>query len=462
MPGAEKERTVGVSKRGTITIVAAALTAAALGTRLARRAATRRPRRVTGQRRRLVIAGAGFAGTSLVGRLAREIEPGTLDVLLIDRHNYHLFAPLLYQAATGDVDPANIAYPLRPFTAEHHADFLCASITGINLVDQVIETDQGNVDYDYLVLGLGSTTNFFGMQEVERRAHSLKEIPAARAIRNDLVNRFEQAARIDDPEERRRLLSFIVVGAGATGVELVGSLHELIQRSLLPYSPTLPADAATIVLVEATDTILPGMKQQVRDITVQRFAQLGIDLRLHTAIAGIDDNGVVTRSGETIPGRTVIWTAGVKPNPVVAALAVEKSRDGRVIVDEHLRVPDHPNVFALGDNAFALSGQDGAALPPNAQVAVQQGEATAVIIARLLAGDALLPFRYHHRGELVALGRWHAAADLGPVVFDGPPAWVAWRAFYLSQIMGIKNRSAVFLDWVSTLFARRYIANIES
>lgn len=410
----------------------------------------------------IVLAGAGFANVAVLRELHRALPERwgrTARIRVIDRSNYHLFTPLLYQVATGSVDPLNIAYPLRPFCAELQDDFLCATIRSVNLIDQYVETDAGRVDYDYLVLGLGSQTNYFGMQEVEQRSLGLKTLKAASAIRSTIIDSVERAAQCNDPERRKHLLTFAVVGAGATGVELVNSLDDLLRTNLLPYYDSLKPGDERIILIEAMESILPGVDERMRRIALRRLDQLGVDLRLKTAVAGISDGAVVTRSGERIPAGTIIWTAGIRPNPVTAGLAVEKSRDGRIIVDEHLRIPGSPNTFALGDNAYVLNPATGKPLPANASVAVREGRATGRNLARLVAGKPIEPFVFHSPGEMIALGRKQAAAQLGPLVFGGLPAWFVWRVYHLSQIMGIRSRFGIALDWIAALFSRRYIAN---
>lgn len=415
-----------------------------------------------GQRPRVVVAGAGFAGVTFLGELHDQLGPDRAEVTLIDQHNYHLFTPLLYQVATGSVDASHVAYPLRPFCHNLGVRLRTATISTINVVDHVVETDEGPIPYDYLILALGSQTNYFGMREVEERSLGLKTLPAADTIRRTVIERVEQAADCADPAGRARLLTFAVVGAGATGIELVASLHDLIHANLLPYYPALAGEPAHIVMVEALGQILPGVDERVRTIARERLAELGIDLRLETAVSGIEDGALLTRGGGRVAAGTVIWTAGIRPNPVTAGLALAKSRDGRVLVDEYLRVPAEPNVFVLGDAAYAHSPGADTAYPPNAQVAVQEGPAAARNVARLIKGEPIEPFVYRSRGDLLALGRARAAAHIGPAVFDGLPAWVTWRGYYLTQLMGMKNRAGVAFDWASTLFSRRYIADIEA
>jgi NADH:ubiquinone reductase (H+-translocating) len=418
--------------------------------------------RTGGRKPKIVVAGAGFAGISTLEELSKQLPPNAADVTLIDQNNYNLFTPLLYQVATGAVDSSNLTYPLRRFCAVRGYRFVCSRIHGINPMDRVITTDGGQIEYDYLVLGLGSQTNYFGMQEVQDRSFSLKTVTHAHHLHRQIVRNFERASQISDPEERRRLLTFVVVGAGATGIELTGSLHDLVQHNMIRYYPEIGNDEAKIVLVEASNHVLPGINERIGELALTRFEELGIEVLLNTMVAGIRDNCVVTRSDELIRGDIIVWTAGIRPSPISAGLAIEKARDGRVVVDEHLRIPALPNIFALGDIAASTDPQTGQTLPPNAAVAVQEGEVTGANLARLVRGEPLEPFSYQPIGELIALGRLRAAAELGPVVFNGLPAWILWRMVYLTKLMGTRNRAGLALDWIASLFAQRTIVDTEA
>jgi NADH:ubiquinone reductase (H+-translocating) len=415
-----------------------------------------------GSKLRVVVAGAGFAGISTLEELSRQLPPDSVDVTLVDQNNYYLFTPLLYQVSTGAVDSTNLTYPLRRFCAARGYRFVCSRIHGLNPIDGVLTTTAGQIPYDYLVLGLGSQTNYFGMQEVQDRSYSLKTVTHAHDMHRKVVRNFERASQLDDPEERRKLLQFVVVGGGATGIELTGSLHDLVFHNLIRVYPEIGEDEATITLVEASDHVLPGIHERLGQLALKRFEQIGIDVRLNTRVAGIRDGAVITSDDKRIPGDVIIWTAGIRPTPISAGLAVEKARDGRILVDEHLRIPTFPSIFALGDNAASADFDTGDTLPPNAAVAVQEGETTGVNLARLVRGEPLIPFRYKPMGELIALGRLRAAAELGPFVFDGVIAWVIWRMVYLTKLMGTRNRAGIIVDWVASLFAQRTIVDTES
>lgn len=445
-------------KLGTLTTLAAGAGAAAWW--LSRR--NRRTGKPTVSRERkpkVVVAGAGFAGISALEELSKRLPPDAADVTLVDQNNYHLFTPLLYQVATGAVDSTNLTYPLRRFCATRGFNFVCSRIYGVNPMDQVLTTAAGQIDYDYLVIGLGSQTNYFGMDEVRERSYSLKTVHHAHELHRAIVRNFERATQTVDPEERRRLLTFIIVGGGATGIELTGSLHDLVEHNLIRFYPEIKRDEANIMLLEAGDKVLPGIHERIGQIALKRFADIGVDVRLNTRVAGIRDNAVITRDDEMIYGNVIVWTAGIRPNPITAGLPVEKARDGRVVVDEHLRVPAVPTIFALGDSSASIDRESGDPLPPNAAVAVQEGECAGANLARLVEGEPLLPFDYTPMGELIALGRLRAAAELGPFVFDGLAAWIIWRMVYLTKLMGARNRAGLVLDWIASLFAQRKIVD---
>lgn len=450
-----------IGKLGKVTAVAAGAGLAGWLYSKKQHNKTSRPRSASNGRPkpRIVVAGAGFAGISTLEELAKHIDPDEADVILVDQHNYHMFAPLLYQVSTGAVDSENLTYPLRRFCTARGFRFICARIYGLNPIDQVLTTSSGQIEYDYLVFGLGSQTNYFGMQEVEDRSFSLKTISHANDLHQKIIRNFELAATLSDPDERRQLLTFIIVGGGATGIELTGSLHDLVQHNMIKYYPEIGNDEARIMLLEASDHVLPGINEKIGRTAIARFEEIGIDVRLNTRVAGIRDNTVVTVDDELIQGDVIVWTAGIRPNPISAGMAVEKARDGRVIVDEHLRIPALPSIFALGDAAASLDPETDNTLPPNAAVAVQEGEATGANLARLIHGEPMLPFTYQPMGELIALGRLKAAAEIGPFVFSGALAWIIWRMVYLTKLMGTRNRAGLVVDWIASIFAYRKIVD---
>ncbi|NLC58747.1 MAG: NAD(P)/FAD-dependent oxidoreductase [Armatimonadetes bacterium] len=402
-----------------------------------------------------MVLGAGFAGVAFMDALWEALGPQPrIDLRLIDRNNFKLFTPLLYQVATGLVSPDNISYPVRRRTRRRGARFQESLVQGIDLEARRVLTDDGPVPYDTLVVALGSVTNFFGMQDVARHALTLKTLGDGITVRNRLIDAFEEADVTTDPERRRALLTFNIVGAGATGVELATAIDNLINLVLLRDYPGINAEEVRIRLIEALDRAVPEMSEGVCRFTAKRLAERHIELRLGDPVVGLEGDRLRTRSGNLLPPGTTIWTAGVRANPVARGLPVEHGQGGRVVVTDTLQLPGHPEVFCVGDNALITDPATGRPVPPNAPAAIQMAQATARNVARRLRGEPLQPFRYHFKGELLSLGRNHAVLHLGGLLLDGFPAWVVWRAFYLTELMGMENRVGVMADWAFAYLSR--------
>jgi len=409
----------------------------------------------------IVVLGAGFGGLNTVSTLLHRLPPESgWRVTLVDRHNYFLFTPLLYHAATGLVDPSNVLFPVRSLSQAENFDFREATVQDIDLRRQVVHLDDGQLSYDYLVLALGSVTNFFGQEEELRDALTLKTTADAITVRNRLIDAFERANVAADPDERRRCLTFVVVGGGATGIELAGAIQGLIRGTLARQYPHIRPEESRLLVFEALSEILPGLPRELAHYSEQRLCELGVDLRLDTPVAHVSAEGITLKNGEAISSRTVIWAAGVKPAPLAARLDVPKIKNGRILVNEFMQVQDVPNCYALGDIAAFLDESE-KPLPPTAAIAVRQGKALAEILAARLEGKQPHPFRYTPVGELVSLGRHEAVADVKGVKVTGFPAWLLWRAFYLSQLMGFKNRLAVALDWSFAYAYQRDTVRLE-
>lgn len=409
----------------------------------------------------IVVLGGGFGGLNTVATLLHRLPPESgWTITLVDRHNYFLFTPLLYHAATGLVDPSNVLFPIRSLSHAENFEFREAAVQDIDLRRQVVHLDDGQLSYDYLVLALGSVTNFFGQDAELRDALTLKTTADAINVRNRLIDAFEHANVATDPEERRRCLTFVVVGGGATGIELAGAIQGLIRGTLARQYPHIRPEESRLIVFEALSEILPGLPRELAHYSEQRLRDLGVDLRLNTPVAQVTADGITLKSGESIPSHTVIWAAGVKPSPIAAGLNVPKIKNGRILVNEFLQVQECPNCYALGDIAAFLDEAD-KPLPPTAAIAVRQGKALAEILAARLEGKQAQPFRYTPVGELVSLGRHEAVADVKGVKVTGFPAWLLWRAFYLSQLMGFKNRLAVALDWSFAYAYQRDTVRLE-
>lgn len=410
----------------------------------------------------IVILGAGFGGlntaASLVARLPKE---SGWTVTLVDQHNYFLFTPLLYHAATGLVEPTSVLFPIRSLTRAEHFVFRESRVLDIDLNRRVVHLDDGQLSYDYLVLALGSITNFFGQEAQLRSALTLKTAADAIAVRNRMIAAYERADVTTDPEERRRCLTFAVVGAGATGVELVGAMRGLIHGTLARQYPRIHPGETRLVLFEAMPDMLPGLPRELADYARRRLQELGVEVCLSSPVEAVHPDGVQIKGGEFLPARTVIWTAGVRPSPVAERLNVPRLQNGRILVDEYLQVRNVDDCFALGDIAAFIDPETQKPLPPNAAVAVRQGKALADIILARLERRKPQPFTYSKIGELVSLGRQEAVAEVKGVHLTGFPAWLMWRVFYLSQLMGFKNRLSVALEWSFAFANQRDTARLD-
>jgi NADH dehydrogenase len=396
-------------------------------------------------RSHVVIVGAGFGGLEAARRLAHS----PVDVTVIDRHNYHLFQPLLYQVATAALSPADIAAPIRAVLRhQRNATVLLHEVVGVDLEARQIKTRFGSVrPYDYLVLATGSQYAYFGNSEWPRLAPGLKSIDDATLIRRRVLLAFEQAETIMDPVARRPLLTFVLVGAGPTGVEMAGALAELAHATLSRDFRHINPHTAHIVLVEAGPRVLAGLPEKLAAFAQRSLERMGVEVRLDTPIEAIDSQGVVAK-GERIAAANVIWCAGVGASPVARWLGVPASRGDRVRVTPDLSVPGHPEIFVIGDAAL-VAGPDGAPLPGVAPVAKQQGRYVGQLIGRRLCRDqSSRPFRYRDQGALATIGRHSAIADLGWIRLTGGTAWILWGLVHIFFLIGFRNRVAVFLNWI--------------
>ena len=395
----------------------------------------------------VVIVGAGFGGLNA----ARALRGVPAQVVLVDRNNYHLFQPLLYQVATAGLEPEEIAKPARAILrGQRNFDFRMVDVTGVDFAARRLETSGGPIPYDFLVLSPGGETNFFGLEAMRRHGLQLKDIPDALAIRNHVLTCFEQAMVEPDPERRRALLTFIIVGGGPTGVEMAGALSELIRLVLVKDYPRLNIKDVRIMLLEATDKILAALPERLRDAAAKTLWRKWIEVRFNAVVADGDSGHVRLKSGEVIPARTVIWAAGVRASPLNATLGLTVGRQGRISVGPTLQVPDHPEVFIIGDAAYRE--ENGEPLPMVAPVAIQMGRAVARNIGRQLRGQPLQPFRYRDQGTLATIGRNAAVANVYGVQASGFVAWVMWLGIHIVQLIGFRNKLFVLINWAWDYF----------
>jgi len=411
--------------------------------------------------KQIVVLGGGFAGLHLIRRLEGRLRRDEASVTLVDRQNYHLFTPLLYQVSTGELPPHAVAYPLRDATAPAGFRFVQSEVTAIDLERRRVGTADGELPYDHLVIALGSVTNDYGIPGVRENALPVKWLSDAEALKRHVLDIFESAAIETDIARRREQLTFIIVGAGPVGVELASSLRDLMDHTLRRIYPSIDFHGdVTIHLVDGADRVIPGMDPRLSRIAMKRLERQRVRVLLNTLVSEIRPGAVHTKDGAQLRGRTIVWSGGVKVNPLVASLDVPKSKDGRIVVDDHFRVNGRDDVLALGDSAYFES--HGKGLPQLAQVAVLEAPAAARNLAALLRGEPTRPFVYHRKGDLIALGRTQAGAEfarLGGFVLAGFPAWTVWRANYLMQLLGVRNRASLLIEWTLSFFAGRLVAN---
>jgi NADH dehydrogenase len=403
----------------------------------------------------VVIVGAGFGGLEA----AQALRHAPVQVTVIDRNNHYVFQPLLYQVATAYLSPADISAPIRSvLRRQRNTEVLLAEVTDVDVAGrEVLIRDQTNgaerhIGYDYLILATGAGQSYFGHDEWEAYAPSLKTIPDATALRRKILLAFEEAEMaVDDPERVRRLLTFVVVGGGPTGVELAGAIAELAHRALRSDFRHISVSSTRILLVEALPRLLNTFPPSLSERALKKLQRLGVEVRLDKRVEQVDADGVVVE-GERIEADTVIWAAGVKASPAGRWLGVETDRAGRVVVNGQLTVPEHPEIYALGDTANA-AGADGKPLPGVAPVAMQQGRYVGESIRARVEGKGILrPFKYFNKGNLATVGRSFAIADFGFARVSGFIAWVLWLGVHILYLIGFRNRLLVMIQWAWAYF----------
>ncbi|HVY61569.1 MAG TPA: NAD(P)/FAD-dependent oxidoreductase, partial [Planctomycetota bacterium] len=409
---------------------------------------------------RIVILGAGFGGIYTALGLARgarrRIRAGGLDVVVVSRENFFFFTPFLTEVVGGVIGLRHIAAPVRRLLVGTGIRFRQGSVESVDVEARVVRLEGGAaLPYDHLVVALGSTTSFFGIESVEKNALTLKSLEDALRVRNHAIACFERAAALPagDPE-RRRLLTFVIAGAGPTGVELATDLNDLVREGLLEEYPEIRAGEVTVAIAEARDAVLSGFDARLVALAIRRIQQKGIQLLLNHAIESYDGREVRFKGrAEALEAATLVWTAGIKPSPVVEGLPLEKER-GRVKVDATLRVPGRPEITVLGDAATGVDA-NGVPFSPEGQVAMQQARTAARNLVNALEGRPAEPFAFFRYGRLVALGTRWAVTEVFGLKLYGFVAWFVWRTAYLVRLQGIGNKLRVMFDWTLDLFSHR-------
>ena len=406
-------------------------------------------------RARIVIVGCGFGGLFA----ARALKRCAADVLVIDRHNYHLFQPLLYQVASAALAPADIAQPIRTILRhQKNARVMLAAVESVDLAQRALVAGGRRVPYDYLILAPGAVDNYFGHDEWRQFAPGMKEVEEAIFIRSRLLRSFESAELETDPATRAAHLTFIIVGGGPTGVELAGAIKELAVDVIPRDFRAADTRRARVILIEAGPRLLPALHQDSSRRALAQLCGLGVEVRLGAPVTAVHADGVEV-AGEQLRGYNIIWTAGVRAAPLNATLGVPLGPGGRVPVQPDCSVAGHPEVFVIGDAAYLIDPRSARPVPGVSQGALQMGRYVARLIAAELAGvrrDCGRPFHYRDYGSMATVGKSRAVVEIGRAHFGGLTAWLAWMALHITVLIGFRNRLAVLLSWIySYVFFRR-------
>ena len=394
---------------------------------------------------RIIVIGGGFAGISFIKQLKKE----KVQVVLFDRHNYHTFQPLLYQVSTAGLEPDSIAYPLRKiFRGYADFHFRMAEVEHIDTEKNVISTSIGSLPFDFLVIATGTRTNFFGNDSIAKNSMPMKTVPQALNIRSLILQNIEAADRVTNEQDRKRLLNFVIAGAGPTGVELAGAIAEFRRGILENDYPELDEDEMEVHLIEGQDRVLPPMSEKASKKAQRFLEKLGVKIHLKTLISEYDGETVSTKDGKRFPTATFIWAAGVTGAPVdgIKAEALIE-RINRYKVDRFNKIEGFDNIYALGDIAVMETKKYPKGHPQVAQPAIQQGKLLGKNFRRLLKGKTLKPFEYNDKGTMATVGRNKAVVDLGKLHFGGAIAWFMWMFVHLWFLVGFRNRVVTFFNW---------------
>lgn len=398
---------------------------------------------------RVVVIGGGFAGISLVKKLKNK----PVQIVVLDKNNFHQFQPLLYQVATSGIEPDSIVFPLRKlFNGYKNVFFRMAMVNEIQSESNTIITDIGTVEYDHLVIATGSTTNFFGLQDVQQHSVGMKTIQEALDIRSLILQNLEKAVVTCDEAERNALTNFAIVGGGPAGVETAGAMAEFKKYILPKDYPELDSSMMSIYLIEAEDELLNAMSDKSSENALKFLNKLGVDIRLNTSVQSYDGLNIKTDKAVLLQAKTMIWTAGVKGNVPTGINKENIARGNRILVDDYCSIKGYKNIYAVGDIAAIVSDHYPSGHPMVAQVSIQQGKQLANNILLQLQGKERKKFSYKDKGSLATIGKRKAVADIGKLRFGGYIAWLLWSVVHLLSISGFRNKLLVGLNWVWSYF----------
>lgn len=392
---------------------------------------------------RVVIIGGGFAGL----QLAKKLEKKHYQVVLIDKNNYHQFQPLFYQVATAGLEPSSISYPHRKmFQKQENVHFRMAKAEQVLPEEKIVETNIGKISYDHLVIATGCDTNYFGNDSMKEYTYALKSISESLLVRNRILLSFEQALSAKNDEELKKILTFVIVGGGATGVELSGALADMRKLILPKDYPEVDFSKMEIHLIDASPRLLAGMSENASKVAADTLTKRGVTIHQDVAVNSIVDGIVEMNNGTKLTSQNIFWVAGVKANSL-SGLSSEAYNRGRLAIDEYNKVLGYDNIYSIGDTALLISDETPKGHPQVAQVALQMAKQLAKNLNNKAKGKKLEKFKYEDKGSMATIGRNAAAVDLGKLKFGGVVAWWLWLLVHIMTIVGMRNKAAIFIDW---------------
>lgn len=401
------------------------------------------------RRPKVVIVGAGFGGTHAAAALAHT----DMDVLVIDRNNYHGFWPLLYQVATAGLEPQSVAYPVRGLLRKYgNVNFQMSEVKGVDLDGKKVQTQDADIEYDYLILSAGSANSYFGNKALAKETLGLKDLDDASRLRNRLLESFEQAVKEQDEAKQAKLMTFVVIGGGPTGVELSGAISELIRHVLRKDYPSLDVYKARVILVEALPKILGSFRESLQKKALRTLEKMGVEVRLNSPVDTVDNGRIRFKDGSEIEANTIVWAAGVRSAEVADSLGLKLAKQARVPVEKTLQLAGHPEVFVIGDMAYLEGFKDNQAYPMVAPVAIQMGKLAGTNILALQHDRPLGTFKYFDKGSMATIGRRNAVFEAFGIRMTGFIAWLSWLFVHLMSLVGFRNRLVVLLNWAYNYF----------